>query len=185
MAAPTTIYVKAKVGEPTKLGDCPFCHRVLLTYEAKKLPYKAELIDFDNKPEWLIQTSGGKVPVIKEEGKDYMPDSDIITAHVEKEHPQPSLASSVPPEIGAKLFPAFRGFLMGPPEEQAAKKELLGAELKAINDYLAAHGWELPSELTAVKKYMDTLAGLPEWQATDYGQDAIIAGWKRHIAMGH
>lgn len=72
---------------------------MLLTYEAKKLPYTTGLIDFNNKPEWLMATSGGKVPVIKEEGKDYMPDSDIITAHLEKEHPETSLASSVPPEM--------------------------------------------------------------------------------------
>lgn len=36
MAALTT-YVKAKADEPTKLGDCPFCHRVLLTLETKQV----------------------------------------------------------------------------------------------------------------------------------------------------
>jgi glutaredoxin len=32
--------------------QCPFCHRVLLTLEAKSIPYKTGLIDFAKKPEW-------------------------------------------------------------------------------------------------------------------------------------
>ena len=34
---------------------------------------QCEMIDFANKPEWLQAVSGGKVPVIREPGKDYMP----------------------------------------------------------------------------------------------------------------
>ncbi|GLC33553.1 Glutathione S-transferase dhar1 [Pleodorina starrii] len=136
--ASTVVYVK---GDPTTktLGDCPFCHRALLTFERKKVPYTMEYIDFANKPAWLQEASGGKVPVIKEEGQSYMPDSDVIVVHLEEKYPQPSMKSSVPPEIGAKLFPAFRGSLMGPTEEQEDKKALLVSELKAVNDYLEAH----------------------------------------------
>lgn len=32
--------------------QCPFCQRVLLTMEVKKVPYSKVYIDFDNKPEW-------------------------------------------------------------------------------------------------------------------------------------
>ena len=32
----------------------PFCQRVLLTLEEKKIPYKLHLIDLSNKPEWYI-----------------------------------------------------------------------------------------------------------------------------------
>ncbi|KAG2490960.1 hypothetical protein HYH03_010637 [Edaphochlamys debaryana] len=142
MAAPeakTTIYVK---GDPTTktLGDCPFCHRALLTYEAKKVPYTLEYIDFANKPAWLQEASGGKVPVIKEgpNGK-YIPDSDVIVVHLEDKVPEPSMKSSVPPEIGAKLFPAFRGILLGPAEEVEAKKEALVAELQGVEGYLREH----------------------------------------------
>jgi hypothetical protein len=35
--ASVDVYVKAVVGNPSKLGDCPFCHRVLLTLETKKV----------------------------------------------------------------------------------------------------------------------------------------------------
>ncbi|PNW77915.1 hypothetical protein CHLRE_10g456750v5 [Chlamydomonas reinhardtii] len=216
MATPvTTIYVK---GDPAKnkLLDCPFCHRVLLAYEAKKLPYKMEYIDFDNKPAWLLEASGGKVPVIKE-GPDapYMPDSDVIVVHLEKQHPEPSLQSSVPAEIGAKLFPNFRAILIGPAAEVADKVAALEEQLAGMDDYLRQHeaqgplfggqhlngtdcslapklyhavvalkhfkGWELPARFTALHKYLAALKALPEWQHVDYGTEAIIAGWERHI----
>lgn len=32
--------------------QCPFSQRVLLTLEAKSVPYKLGLIDFAKKPEW-------------------------------------------------------------------------------------------------------------------------------------
>jgi hypothetical protein len=38
----------------------PFCHRVLLTLEGKRIPYTKEYIDFNNKPQWCAaqQLSG-------------------------------------------------------------------------------------------------------------------------------
>jgi hypothetical protein len=55
-----TVVVK---GDPDSgvLGDCPFCHRVLLTLEAKSLAYNLEFVDFSRKPQWLMDVSGGKV----------------------------------------------------------------------------------------------------------------------------
>lgn len=219
-AAPLTVYVKADLNDATKLGDCPFCHRVLLTLQQKNIPYKQELIDFYNKPEWLIQVNQGKVPVIKEGDADYVPDSDVIVKHLEEKFPQPSMVAQAPPQLGAKLFPAFRGALMGPsPEEQAAKAAELQAELQALDDYLAARaeqgpffggksldatdaavapklyhatvalghfkGWQLPSEFKALHKYLEEIQKLPAWQATDYGKESILAGWKRHMNMAH
>jgi valyl-tRNA synthetase len=32
--------------------QCPFCQRVLLTLEAKSIPYNSSFIDFAAKPEW-------------------------------------------------------------------------------------------------------------------------------------
>ncbi|KAK9865485.1 hypothetical protein WJX84_000058 [Apatococcus fuscideae] len=56
-------------GDPTNkvLGDCPFCHRVLLTLEEKELPYRKEYVDFAAKPEWLFSVNkNGSVPVVKD-----------------------------------------------------------------------------------------------------------------------
>jgi hypothetical protein len=44
----------------------PFCHRALLTLVEKKVPYTTTLIDFDNKPQWLLDVNpAGSVPVMK------------------------------------------------------------------------------------------------------------------------
>jgi hypothetical protein len=93
---------------------------VLLTYEAKNLPYtvrlcrasaeltsrpqrqlsnpplrpQLDMIDFDAKPEWLMALNGGKVPVIREPGKDYMPGTSsqnacTLSRQVAGGHPPP------------------------------------------------------------------------------------------------
>eukprot|EP00197_Chlamydomonas_leiostraca_P007868 CAMPEP_0202860610 /NCGR_PEP_ID=MMETSP1391-20130828/2261_1 /ASSEMBLY_ACC=CAM_ASM_000867 /TAXON_ID=1034604 /ORGANISM="Chlamydomonas leiostraca, Strain SAG 11-49" /LENGTH=229 /DNA_ID=CAMNT_0049539815 /DNA_START=110 /DNA_END=799 /DNA_ORIENTATION=- len=216
------LVLKAKAGEPFKLGDCPFCHRVLLTAAVKKFPVQATLVDFRNKPEWLLQPppvgSGGKVPVLREPVSGLvMPDSDVIVEHLEKLYPEPSMRSDTPADLGSKLFPAFRGFLFAAAgsEEEAAKRGELEGELRALDAHLAQPGkgpllggahisqsdaaiapklyhaktalahfkhYSFPSDLKALQKYMDAIAATPEWKATDYGTDAIIAGWTAHLA---
>ncbi|CAG7895691.1 unnamed protein product [Brassica rapa] len=42
-AAPLKICVKASITTPNKLGDCPFCQRVLLTMEEKHVPYDMKM----------------------------------------------------------------------------------------------------------------------------------------------
>jgi len=59
----------------------------------------------------LQEKSGGKVPVINRDDF-WLPDSDEIVKYLEKEVPEPSMASSVPPEVTSSIFGAFRGFLM-------------------------------------------------------------------------
>jgi hypothetical protein len=78
-----------------------------------------KFIDFANKPEWwgcmqhfmaytwllmggivhrLLERSGGKVPIIND-GDLWLPDSDRIVVWLEEKYPQPSMQSSVPPEM--------------------------------------------------------------------------------------
>jgi glutathione S-transferase len=128
-------------GDPkaNTLADCLFCHRVLLTLETKKVPYGLEFIDFDDKPEWLMTASGGKVPVMRE-GETLMPDSDKIVVYLEEKFPSPSMKPTAPAELGSKLFPAFRQYLFSQTaEEEAEKKAAFDAELKTVNDYLSSH----------------------------------------------
>lgn len=48
----------------------PFCHRSLLTLEEKNVPYSTTLIDFANKPQWLLDVNpAGSVPVMKVRGQ--------------------------------------------------------------------------------------------------------------------
>lgn len=54
--APSTIEVFVKGDGPNQVnGDCPFCQRVLITLQAKGLPYSLTFIDFENKPAWWVR----------------------------------------------------------------------------------------------------------------------------------
>ncbi|KAL5711104.1 Glutathione S-transferase dhar1 [Ranunculus cassubicifolius] len=134
------ICVKAATGEPEVLGDCPFCQRVLLTLEEKKVPYKSLLVDLSNKPQWFLDISPeGKVPVIKIDEK-WVADSDVITQIIEEKYPQPSLVT--PPEfasVGSKIFMSFIKFLKSKDSSDGTEQVLLD-ELRVLDDHLKAHG---------------------------------------------
>ncbi|KAJ9172988.1 hypothetical protein P3X46_016167 [Hevea brasiliensis] len=137
---PLEVCVKASITVPNKLGDCPFCQRVLLTMEEKHLPYDMKLVDLANKPEWFLKLSPeGKVPVVKLEDK-WVPDSDVITQSLEEKFPDPQLGT--PPEkasVGSKIFSTFIGFLKSKDASDGTEQALLN-ELSALNDYIKENG---------------------------------------------
>ncbi|PIN04324.1 Intracellular Cl- channel CLIC, contains GST domain [Handroanthus impetiginosus] len=134
------VCVKAATGAPDIPGDCPFCQRVLMTLEEKKVPYKLHLINLDDKPKWLLDVNPeGKVPVVKFDDK-WIPDSDVIVGIIEEKYPNPSL--SPPPEVssvGSKLFPSFVKFLKSKDPADGSEQALLD-ELKALDEHLKAKG---------------------------------------------
>lgn len=182
-----TITVK---GDPAHngLGDCPFCHRVLLTLANKGIPFDLEYVDLSApRPQWLLDVSGGKVPVMKipSEGNLVMPDSDKIVVYLEEKYPDPSMKTNAPEGTGSKLFPAFRQYLQSTPEEQEQKKIALLEELKAINDYLAAPGkgplfggktMDATDAAFAPKLY-HCLVALPHYKGFELPQD-MTALWR-------
>ncbi|KAJ3676651.1 hypothetical protein LUZ60_004063 [Juncus effusus] len=135
------VLVKAAYGAPDSLGDCPFCQRVLMTLEEKKVPYELKLVDLTNKPDWFLKINpDGKVPVYKDGDEKWVPDSDIISQILEEKYPQPSLL--VPPEysaVGSKIFPCFIKFLKSKDSDDGTKQSLL-AELRSFDDHLKEHG---------------------------------------------
>ncbi|XP_077213289.1 glutathione S-transferase DHAR2-like [Tasmannia lanceolata] len=139
-AEPLEICVKAAVGAPDVLGDCPFCQRVLLTLEEKHLPYNAILINFSDKPQWFLEISPeGKVPLLKFDDK-WVPDSDVITQIIEEKYPDPSLVT--PPEfasVGLKIFFSFVKFLKSKDPNDGSEQALLD-ELHALDEHLKGHG---------------------------------------------
>ncbi|XP_057972070.1 glutathione S-transferase DHAR3, chloroplastic [Malania oleifera] len=139
-ASPLEVCVKASTTTPSKLGDCPFCQRVLLTLEEKHIPYDMKLVDLVNKPDWFLKISAdGKVPVIKFEEK-WVADSDVITQSLEEKYPNPPLGT--PPEkasVGSKIFSAFIGFLKSKDPSDGTEQTLLN-ELSAFNDYIKDNG---------------------------------------------
>ncbi|CAC01835.1 valine--tRNA ligase-like protein [Arabidopsis thaliana] len=139
-ASPLEICVKASITTPNKLGDCPFCQKVLLTMEEKNVPYDMKMVDLSNKPEWFLKISPeGKVPVVKFDEK-WVPDSDVITQALEEKYPEPPLAT--PPEkasVGSKIFSTFVGFLKSKDSGDGTEQVLLD-ELTTFNDYIKDNG---------------------------------------------
>ena len=135
------VCVKAAVGAPDKLGDCPFSQRVLLTLEEKKVTYEMKLINLSNKPDWFLKISPeGKVPVFNSGDGKWIVDSDVITQVIEEKFPTPSLVT--PPEyasVGSKIFPTFVTFLKSKDPNDGSEKALLN-ELQALEEHLKAHG---------------------------------------------
>ncbi|MED6136873.1 Glutathione S-transferase dhar1, mitochondrial [Stylosanthes scabra] len=134
------IAVKAAAGAPNVLGDCPFCQRVLLTLEEKKIPYSTHLINLSDKPQWFLEVNpDGKVPVVKFDGK-WVSDSDVIVGILEEKYPQPSLVT--PPEsasVGSKIFGAFVTFLKSKDPNDGSEQALL-AQLKDLDEHLKNNG---------------------------------------------
>ncbi|XP_028769868.1 glutathione S-transferase DHAR3, chloroplastic [Neltuma alba] len=139
-SSPLEICVKASVTTPSKLGDCPFCQRVLLTLEEKHLPYDMKLVDLRHKPEWFLKINPeGRVPVINLDEK-WVTDSDVITQALEEKFPSPPLGT--PPEkasVGSKIFSTFIGFLKSKDPNDGTEQALL-SELGSLNDYLKENG---------------------------------------------
>ncbi|VVA91887.1 unnamed protein product [Arabis nemorensis] len=134
------VCVKAAVGAPDVFGDCPFSHRVLLTLEEKKVPYKIHLINISDKPQWFLDISPqGKVPVAKIDDK-WVSDSDIIVGILEEKYPEPPLKT--PPEfasVGSNIFSTFGTFLKSKDSNDGSEKALL-VELEALESHLKTHG---------------------------------------------
>ncbi|KAK6234126.1 hypothetical protein QUC31_006532 [Theobroma cacao] len=145
------ICVKAAAGAPDVLGDCPFCQRVVLTLEEKKVPYKMHLVNLSDKPQWFLEISPeGKVPVVKFDDK-WVPDSDVIVGILEEKYPEPSLKT--PPEfasVGSKIFGTFITFLKSRDANDGSEQALLN-ELKALDEHLKGQGPFIAGEkITAI-----------------------------------
>ncbi|XP_050374522.1 glutathione S-transferase DHAR3, chloroplastic [Argentina anserina] len=140
-AAALQVCVKSSVTVPNKLGDCPFCQRVLLTLEEKHVPYELKLADLAHKPDWLLKINPeGKVPVVKLDDK-WIADSDVITQILEDKYPEPPLTT--PPDKAsvywAKIFSTFIGFLKSKDLNDGTEQALIN-QLSTFNDYLKING---------------------------------------------
>uniref|UniRef100_A0A8R7NX03 Glutathione S-transferase DHAR2 n=2 Tax=Triticum urartu TaxID=4572 RepID=A0A8R7NX03_TRIUA len=137
----TEVCVKAAVGHPDTLGDCPFSQRVLLTLEEKKVPYQMKLIDVSNKPDWFLKINPeGKVPVYNGGDGKWIADSDVITQVIEEKYPTPSLVTPAEyASVGSKIFSTFVTFLKSKDASDGSEKALVD-ELQALEEHLKAHG---------------------------------------------
>lgn len=44
-----------------------------------------------------------------------------------------------------------------------------------------AQGFELPGNLKPVADYLDSLKSRDSWKNTQYSEDLVNAGWKKHL----
>lgn len=124
--------------------------RVLLTLEAKGLPYQSRLLEFskgENKtPEYLALNPRGRVPTIRDGGT-VMYESMAIMAYLERKYPQPPLFGVSPEETGRiwRVISEANSYLEIPTEEfilplyrgkAAEKAEQVRAALTVIHEEL-------------------------------------------------
>lgn len=115
----------------------------MLTLEEKKIPYTRNYIDFDNKPQWLLDVNpNGSVPVMKDNATGaWITDSGVIADTLEEKFPDPKLGTSESaPQVGLDLFPAFVQFLKSSAEEAPEKEANLIKSLTALEEHLKSNG---------------------------------------------
>jgi glutathione S-transferase len=83
----------------------PFFRKVAVACEEKGISYETrELIPFPKTPELLAMNPIGKIPVLEIGEGEYLPDSSVICAYLERVHPEPTLLPGDALSIGRALF---------------------------------------------------------------------------------
>ena len=79
MSEEVKLYVKAG-SDGQSLGDCPFCHKVILSLTVKNVPFELIFIDLSNKPDFFTRDINpkGSVPVAVLCSGEVIADSDEI-----------------------------------------------------------------------------------------------------------
>ncbi|KAF4347758.1 hypothetical protein G4B88_002949 [Cannabis sativa] len=171
------VAVKAAVGAPHLLGDCPFSQRVLLTLEEKKIPYNRHLINLSDKPAWFLQVNpGGKVPIVKFDEK-WVPDSDVISKDSSDGSEQALLTELKALEEHLK---AHGPYVAG--EKISAVDLSLAPKLYHLDvalDYFKK--WTVPADLTNVLNYKKLLFSRESFEKTKAEKKYIIAGWEPKV----
>jgi len=80
---PDTVYVY-------NMRFCPYAQRAILSLLAKKVPFKVININLKAKPDWFVESTFGKVPVILYKGE-IIPESLITSDYVDEMFPGPKL----------------------------------------------------------------------------------------------
>jgi glutathione S-transferase len=132
------IYVKGSPEVP-ELGDCPFSHRTMLTFEEKGIRYNKVLLDEMKLPEWIKDVCEGskQIPFMVEldTGK-WLYDSDKIIPYLEDKFPEPALGKpEALPQVDSNLFPSFIEFAKSDGKGSQEESALL-RELKKVSGFL-------------------------------------------------
>jgi glutathione S-transferase len=88
---------------------CPYCARVRIVLEEKRIDFDVVEIDLSDRPAWLYEkNSTGRVPVVEEDGGRALPESAVIMEFLEERYPEPALLPSDPADRAAVRVVVFR-----------------------------------------------------------------------------
>ena len=144
---------------------CPYCHKIVLQLEEKRVPYRVEKINmrcYGDKPSsFLAKVPSGLLPVVELEGRVYT-ESALIAALIEDKYPQntpllPARGTPLREEAEAllrlerQLFSRWMQWLTGSRAEAAGRAGLESA-LDEVDAALRRHGgpYFLGAELSLV-----------------------------------
>ena len=168
MAAQPPLALHCKAGpDGASYGDCPFAHGVRLCLEAKSLAYQLEPHGPNNKPTWLVEEHGGKMPALEIGAgaeRQVVTESRAIADEIDRQLPGPSLAPAGLAEAeaaAADFFPALAGFVKNRDAGLAndKKKALLlalcklDAHLAGSGEYAAGDAFSIADAFLAPKLY--------------------------------
>eukprot|EP00581_Thalassiosira_minuscula_P014957 CAMPEP_0183729080 /NCGR_PEP_ID=MMETSP0737-20130205/29671_1 /TAXON_ID=385413 /ORGANISM="Thalassiosira miniscula, Strain CCMP1093" /LENGTH=291 /DNA_ID=CAMNT_0025961185 /DNA_START=4 /DNA_END=879 /DNA_ORIENTATION=- len=138
-----TLYVKpAEDGK--SVGDCPFAHFVRMVLSEKGLEYDLLPSTPENKPQWLLDDYGGKMPALRHRKECYV-DSEVIAQYLDFFFKDPELsvggaATEAASNAMDGFFPAMAKFTKHSPngdEEDQAKQAVLEEKLANLEEHLS------------------------------------------------
>lgn len=90
---------------------CPYCHKVVLQLEEKRIPYVIEKINMrcygDKPPEFMAKVPSGLLPVLEVDGQ-IITESAVIQGLLEQMYPEPALLPPEGSEARARAAALFR-----------------------------------------------------------------------------
>lgn len=83
----------------------PFSRKVAVACQEKGISYETrELVPFPKTAELLAMNPIGKIPILEVADGQFLPDSSVICAYLERIHPEPSLLPGDALSVGKALF---------------------------------------------------------------------------------
>ncbi len=83
----------------------PFVRKALVVLEEKRIPYdNKQLMPLPKTPELMRMHPMGKIPILETDSGDFVPDSSVVCAFLERLQPQPALYPADPLQFARALF---------------------------------------------------------------------------------
>ena len=56
--------------------------------------------------------------------------------------------------------------------------------IEALSLLILMQGFEIPANLSALHKYLETIKSRQSWQNTQYSDELVLGGWKPKVGSG-